>query len=464
MFPSFFHVEGNTQRQYEPDWQQALFQYKPELVQSVYLEIIESQLTTKRDCVTGIWEICRHQQLASNRSLIVLKLLTDYPNAPTQVLETLLSTAVSLPEIASDLLKLIQQVLQPKTRMRLKQKALWFCAGFCIDFECFKDTVNWGITKLKDFIWILISFIDDVPSHSEKKQPEYFLAAQLGFLIELVGTQFPYVERKSGGWVGSQNPWDAADFVKQRINQLSAQTDKESIITLSRLIDEPDLESYREHLKHAFASQAALLREQHFDRPNWQQAIESLKNGKPAHTADLHALTVEHLNDVANRMANENTDMFKFFWNEDSYARITVPKPEESCRDKLVEWLRPKFAPFGISVEPEGHMARDKRTDIVLKYQTEQTLPIEVKRDYHVDLWTACENQLDRLYTRDPQAKGYGIYLVFWFGDKRNRAIPKPPKGVQKPKTAQELEITLRSLIKPEAKNRLAVIVLDVSD
>jgi hypothetical protein len=463
LFPSFFHVEGNAQRQFEPDWQQALFQYKPELVQSVYLEIIESQLTIKRDYVTGIWVICRHQQLASNRPAIVLKLLTDYPNAPTQVLETLLSTAVSLPEIASDLLKLIQQVLQPKTRVRLKQKALWLCAGFYMDFECFKDMVIWGVTKQKDFIWILISFIDDVPSRSEKKPPEYFLPVQLGFLIELVATQFPYVERKSGGWVGSQNPWDATDFIKRNINQLSTQTDNESISTLSRLIDKPELESYHDHLKHAFANQAALLREQHFDRPNWQQAIESLKNGKPAHTADLHALTVEHLNDVANRIVNENTDLFKFFWNEDSYARITEPKPEESCRDKLVELLRPKFAPFGISVEPEGHMARDKRADIVLKYQTEQTLPIEVKRNYHADLWTACENQLDRLYTRDPQAKGYGIYLVFWFGDQRPRSMPNPTNGLQKPKTAQELEIALRSLIKSSDQNRLAIVVIDVT-
>jgi hypothetical protein len=393
-------------------------------------------------------------------------LLTHYPNAPTQELETLLLTAVSLPEIVSELVPLIEKILQPRTKVRLKQKALWLCAGFLINFEQFKDAVTWCVTKREDFVWTLMSLAGNFRTYSDKKQPEDFLAAQLGFLIELVGKRFPDIERQSGGWHGSQDPWDAANFVKQRINQLSTQTDQDSINTLSSLIDKPELASYRDHLKHAYANQAALRREQHFDRPDWQQTIESLKNGQPAHIGDFHALTVEQLKDMAKRIANENTDIFKFFWNEDSYARITKPKPEESCRDQLVELLRPKFVPSDISVEPEGHMAQDKRADIVLKYQkykTEQTLPIEVKRDYHPDLWTACENQLDRLYARDPQAKGYGIYLVFWFGDQRPHPMRNPPQGWTKPKTAQELESTLRSLIKPKDQNRLAVVVIDVA-
>ena len=76
---------------------------------------------------------------------------------------------------------------------------------------------------------------------------------------------------------------------------------------------------------------------------------------------------------------------------------------------------------------------------------------------------TACENQLDKLYTRDPQAKDYGIYLVFWFGDKRPRSMPKPPNSLPKPNTAQELENALHSLIKADDQNRLAIVVIDVT-
>lgn len=463
LFPSFYRTEGNNIQQIEPDWQQALFQHKPELVQAVYLEIIEILLKTKKEYVQGIRDLCQHLQLTNNRAEIVLRLLTNYPNAPSQELETLLLTAITPPEIKDELLLLIQSVLKPHTRVRLRQKMLWLSIGFLIDFEKFKDAVIHYAAKRESFIWTLISVIDHARSDDDKNQPYKFSAAQFDFVIRLVGKRFPDAEHPTGVRCGAQNPWDAAEFVKNRINQLSTQIDDESISVLNHLIHEPLLSSYRDYLKHAVANQAALHRKQLFVQPNWQQAVGALLNGKPANIADLHALTIEHLKDVANRVRAENTDVFKIFWNEaDSYDKFK-PKSENSCRNRLIELLKLKFDSLEINVEPEGHMVIDKRADIVLLNSVKQKLPIEVKRDYHADLWTACENQLDRLYTRDPRAQGYGIYLVFWFGDKRPRSMPKPPNSLPKPNTAQELENALQSLIKADDQNRLAVVVIDVT-
>lgn len=463
LLPSFYRTEGNHSQQIEPDWQQALFQHKSELVQAVYLEAVETLLKTKREYVQGIRELCQHPQLTHSRAAIVLQLLTDYPNAESQELETLLLTAITLPEIKKELLVFTYSILKPRTRIRLKQKMLWLSIGFLIDFDQFKDAVSHCAAKRESFIWTLISIIGHARSDDDQNQPYKLSVAQLDFVIRLVGNQCPDTERPTGSSWGAQNSWDAAEFVKNRINQLSTQIDDESIRTLNQLIHEPQLSSYRDYLKHAAANQSALRRKQLFVQPNWQQAIATLSNGKPAHIADLHALTVEHLKDAGVKIRTDNTDTFKSFWNEDSYGRITDPKPEESCRDRLIDLLKPKFAPLEINVEPEGHMVIDKRADIALFNSAKQKLPIEVKRDYHADLWTACENQLDRLYTRDPQAQGYGVYLVFWFGDKRPRSMPKPPNSLPKPNTAQELEIALRSLIKPDDQNRLAVVVIDVT-
>jgi len=448
----------------KPNWQQTLFQHKPELAQAVYLEVIETLLKTKKEHVQGIRDLCQHPQLVNNRAAIVVRLLTNYPNAPSQELETMLLTAVTLPEIKEELLLLITQfVLKPRTRVRLKQKMLWLSIGFLIDFEQFKDAVIHCATKRESFIWTLISIIDHARFDDDKNQPYKFSVAQFDFVIRLVGKRFPDAEHPNGVSGGAQNPWDAAEFVKNRINQLSTQIDDESIRALNDLIHEPQLSSYRDYLKHAVANQAALRRKQLFVQPNWQQAIGALSNGKPAHVADLHALTIEHLKDIRVRICSDNTDIFKSFWNEDCHGKITDPKPEESCRDRLIDLLKLKFEPLGINVEPEVHMVIDKRADIVLFNSAKQKLPIEVKRDYHADLWTACENQLDRLYTRDPQAQDYGIYLVFWFGDKRPRSMPKPLNSLPKPNTAQELENALRSLIKADDQNRLAVVVIDVT-
>ena len=63
-------------------------------------------------------------------------------------------------------------------------------------------------------------------------------------------------------------------------------------------------------------------------------------------------------------------------------------------------------------------MVVDKRSDIIMQAPG-QKLPIELKRDTNHGLWEACITQLERLYVRDPEAQGYGIFGVFWFGDKR---------------------------------------------
>ena len=41
------------------------------------------------------------------------------------------------------------------------------------------------------------------------------------------------------------------------------------------------------------------------------------------------------------RISRENTDIYKSFWNLDSYSRPQTPRPEEACRDTLVTLLRP---------------------------------------------------------------------------------------------------------------------------
>ena len=95
--------------------------------------------------------------------------------------------------------------------------------------------------------------------------------------------------------------------------------------------------------------------------------------------------------------------------------------PRRSC-DSM---MRPLLSPKGIIIEPEGHMARDKRADISVAMPGRKVL-CELKRDYHAEVWTAITGQLERFYAHDPEAKGYGVYCVFWFGDKRAEIYAEP--------------------------------------
>jgi hypothetical protein len=85
------------------------------------------------------------------------------------------------------------------------------------------------------------------------------------------------------------------------------------------------------------------------------------------------------------------------------------------------------------------------------------------KRDYHAEVWTAMTGQLERFYAHDPEAKGFGIYVVFWFGAKRPADIPALPNGAERPKTAAEMEAMVQTLLPADMRKRLRAIVIDVS-
>lgn len=463
IFPSYYKYDGKNQRQAIPDWQSALFKHRPELVQEVYLDVIQTLLATKKKGhIPGIDEICSNADLDLNRGIVLIQLLRDYPNAPADTVNELLVSSIRLSQNHAQLLELVTQNIQLKTRLRLHQKELWLCAGIVLSLKNYREICDWYAHRKPGFIWTLIDFINDVDHSVSRKNCDLVSPGHRAFFISLAGAFYPNIEHPSGTTWENRNPWDAAAFVKSQITKLSIHTDSESVPLLNRLVMQPELESYREYLKNAAANQSALRRKEIFERPGWQPTIRALTNSKPANIADFHALTIEHLRDIANRIRTENTDSYKGFWNEDSHGRITAPKPEESCRDRLIDQFSPKFIPLEINVEPEGHMAADKRADIVLLSAAKLKLSVEIKRDYHADLWTACENQLDRLYTRDPQSQGYGIYLVFWFGEQRGKSLPKPPNGINRPVSANQLENALQMLIKEGDRYRLAVIVIDV--
>ncbi|EIK7038363.1 hypothetical protein PHM88_004383 [Escherichia coli] len=185
-------------------------------------------------------------------------------------------------------------------------------------------------------------------------------------------------------------------------------------------------------------------------------------NKTPANVMDLYSLLLDHIRDTSNRIANENTDIYKQFWNEDSYGRTLTPKPEESCRNIFLDLLRVRLNPLKISCEPEGHMVSDKRADIIVSLPRIK-IPIEIKRDYHRDVWTALNGQLDKLYTKNPDAAGHGIYLVFWFGSARPNSLPHLAKNTSQPENSSAMENMLNETVPVDKRDRLSAIVIDVS-
>jgi hypothetical protein len=87
-------------------------------------------------------------------------------------------------------------------------------------------------------------------------------------------------------------------------------------------------------------------------------------------------------------------------------------------------------------------------------------LPIEIKRDYHRELWKTIHQQLIPRYTISPETEGRGLYLVLWFNFK---SLPTHPDGLPPPNSAAELVEMLKATLMPAKRKLIDVFVLDVS-
>ncbi len=441
-------------------WKQFLLREQPELVREAYETVARAKLARGQQHRNGIHELLTHEAFETLREEVVLGLLRDFPNANAFSLQDLLMAALSIPSAHTALLALADSVLSGTVPVDQPQRELWLVAAWLLSPDRRSAELHDAAQNRLEIAFDLRDFTGHDRNHDAPRQA--ISLAQTEFLIRLVGTLHPPADYPSNGWAGSRDAWDAADYVRALVNSLSSHATQAATDALSRLKSDAALIAYRPQIQHALANQRAHRREAEYDRPNWPQTLHALENRQPATVADLHAVLVEHLDDLRTRIRTENTDIYRMFWNLDGHGRLQSPRPEEACRDDLITLLRQRLAPLGITIEPEGHMVSDRRADISASMPGRKIFR-EIKRDYHSDVWTAPDNQLERFYAHDPEALGFGIYLVFWFGDARPPPIPLPPDGQPRPTTAAEMEARLRARLPPDRMVRTAVIVIDVT-
>lgn len=152
-----------------------------------------------------------------------------------------------------------------------------------------------------------------------------------------------------------------------------------------------------------------------------------------------------------------NSDLFRQFWTEGPENKH---KSENSCRDALLAMLRGQLEPLGIDSQPEFDYVNDKRADIRVSYHNTIVVPIEIKGEWHSELWTAAQGQLIPQYTRQNETDGFGVYLVIWVGGSEQ---PTARDEGKKPTSPLELESRLHNHLPKSDQQRITVKVLNVA-
>jgi hypothetical protein len=135
---------------------------------------------------------------------------------------------------------------------------------------------------------------------------------------------------------------------------------------------------------------------------------------------------------------------------------------ENTARNWIVEHLEPRLRKIEVIVSIESAMARQNRCDFtaVASIEGRRTfLVVEVKGQWHGELFEAASTQLYERYSYHPDAAEQGIYLVLWFGP-RIKIARKKSFGI---KTPAELEATIRGGLPTSLLGGIDIVVLDLS-
>ena len=256
-----------------------------------------------------------------------------------------------------------------------------------------------------------------------------------------------------------------ADVVSKAIERLSASALPSATTALERLTNSA-APAWRDDIASAAAQQRTRRREAEFKPPAPRKVAAALTGGPPATPADLRAIVGECLRELAHDIRHGDTSPWKGFWNRpSSHGSENTPKVENDCRDLLTDRLRDRLMRFGIGahqVQTEDRSENDRRADAAIVLGNgAAAVPIEAKRHWNPELWTAINNQLVP-YCTSAGSNGHGIYLVFWFGPKWK--TPTPPMGRKQPETAAELQALLVETVPHRLAASIEILVVDVSE
>ena len=453
-----FHL--NSPQNGEKGWFQDLILEKPLLSARTFEDYWRPQLKKGAEHISGIYQIRGEEYMKDVAKILTVKLLNDFPTCKPRNLETLLISGLKNGN-HEDLLYVANEKIKSRGQVRGKTRVLWVTAAFILDPPRWAKRFVSYVGSSTDRVLTATGFLKEIMDAGVEPAVRGLPINDLASLIKVLGRSLQPYSLPSSGTGAHWSAYEASNMVSKLIEWLGDRMEDDVPLLFNHLRQIKRLSRWDSVIAHNLELHLKKRRELTFQPPTLDQVMTTLDLGIPANVGDLHGIVCEYLQEIAQEIENSATDRYKLFWNVDKHSRPTTPRPENDGRDRLLEILRDKLRPLGIDAEPEGHYARQKRADIKVLYR-QMNVPIEIKRHYHRDLWSAMERQLIGKYTRDPGAQGWGIYLVLWFGLKW-RKLPKLPNGVSSPKTHEELRRAISGMVPPGCRNQIEAVCIDCS-
>ena len=435
---------------YRPEWFRAALRNNPELVADVLRLCVEDKLRAGKQPQLELFQLAADDGHAEVARLASLPLLELFPNTDTvearRQLGRLLKAALNNCQ-QSQVRDVVKRRIE-KGDLVSGQQVYWLAAGYFLMPDSYRAGIQTLLTKSDAALRGVWEFFAE--GRIAVNLARRLAADDFEFLIVLVASAAEHHGMTKGVW------WTVSNL----LGELGSNPFPKVSETLERLSGLPALEPWAPAITEVRHRHLRKRREHQFRHCDIRQATKTLANEDPANATDLAALLVDVLEELSKRIRDGSTSDWRQYWNVDSSNRATNPKPENACRDALLSDLRNRVDRLGIDAQPEGTYAADKRADIRASFGG-FNVPIEIKRSCHRDLWSAVKGQLIAKYTKDPGANGYGIYVVFWFGNTKRCRPTQHSRWT--PPNAAALRLKITETLSEQERQMISVCVIDVS-
>ena len=450
--------EGSTReelsKKIRTELEKILFQ-EHDIKRSFVKDMIESRLEVGKEIPWGFWRSGQDEIFSDILPDLALEWLTNFENVDDNIALDLLDIAIRFVDDKSKFADIIEAKIQNNDWLNEDRRRAWHVVAFFLDFDRFYSAVYKFANEDKQNLWPFRYLIKSDEYGKFSALP--FNAKQIAFLLKTFAHQWPFSRQPSGVFVGSNNSWDATDYLRYLIRMLSEQKSEEAIKCLEHLIDSGCLDTYQDEVKHELANAKRAFAETRHQEINLEDVRKILSSGKPVNVSDLQALFIEEVKRYEERIRIGEEQAYLFFWDRKE------PHKENDCRDRLLFGLKERMELYSVSihVRKEAVMAHNTQVDLLLSCD-DFDLPVEIKGQWNPKLWTAAREQLEE-YAKNYRADETGVYLVIWHGsvEAEGKKPRRVPKG-KRPESADEMRQALLDNsgdLLPKTK----IVVLDVS-
>lgn len=443
------HSHGNSKIKVLEDTLTQILFISSGKMESFVRDTLEPDLFAGAEHVSGLYEVTTGDRYSGLVASLALEWLERSDSISTQVLRNLLGTAL----IHSDriaLSDLINEKLEANNWPNEEHRYSWLGAAFKADFERFEGYVQTFSSEEPNTLTTLGR--EEVIERRSVSEP--LTVDQLSFLISTYAICYPNIDPPIQGW-GTNDPYESARFINDCITSLGEKNSKEAQGSLELLVSEHQLGNHHDHALHVLSEHTRAMAEASWANHTFQDVRQILLSAEPQSIDDLQGLVIDELDALQQRLKDGSFNGVLPYWNE------KIPQLENYCRDRVAEQLEPYLGRFNVRVHTEGTMANNNRCDLLCTIG-ETDLPIEIKGQWHPNVWTAACDQLEDNYSSHYRADGRGVYLVLWFG---NISGSNPP-GIRengRPEGAQEMLGAISERSPRDISSKTKLFVLDLS-